>query len=59
VTKYRFKIIDKEIENALKWIIKEICDWKEIDIMEGAVKEEHIHMYLQIPPKHSISDVMK
>ena len=58
VTKYRFKIIDKEIEIALKWIIKEICDWKEIDILEGAVKEDHIHMYLQIPPKHSVSDVM-
>ena len=59
VTKYRFKIIDKEIEIALKWIIKEICDWKEIEIIEGAVKEEHIHLYLQIPPKHSISNVMK
>jgi len=59
VTKYRFKIIDQEIEIALKWIIKEICDWKGIDILEGAVKEEHIHLYLQIPPKYSISDVLK
>ena len=59
VTKYRFKIINKEIEIALKWIIKEICDWKDIEIIEGAVKEEHIHLYLQIPPKYSISDVMK
>ena len=59
VTKYRFRIIDQEIAIALKWVIKDICDWKEIDILEGAVKEEHVHMYLQIPPKHSISDVMK
>ena len=59
VTKYRFKIIDKEIETALKWAIKDICDWKEIEMLEGAVKEEHVHMYLQIPPKYSISDVMK
>ena len=59
VTKYRFKIIDKKTEIALKWIIKEICDWKGIEILEGAVKEEHIHLYLQIPPKLSISDVMK
>ena len=59
VTKYRFRIIDKEIEVVLKWIIKEICDWKRIDILEGAVKEEHVHLYLQIPPKYSISDVMK
>lgn len=59
VTKYRFKIIDQEIEIALKWAIKEICNWKGIEILEGAVKEEHIHLYLQIPPKYSISDVMK
>ena len=59
VTKYRFRVIDKEIEIALKWAIKDICDWKEIGILEGAVKEEHVHLYLQIPPKYSISDVMK
>ena len=58
VTKYRFRIIDKEIEVALKWVIKEICDWKGIEILEGAVKEEHIHLYLQILPKYSISDAM-
>lgn len=59
VTKYRFKIIDKRIEVALKWAIKHICDWKGIDILEGAVGEEHVHLYLQIPPKYSISDTMK
>ena len=59
VTKYRFKVLDKNMEIALKWAIKEICDWKEIDILEGAVMPEHIHLYLQIPPKHSISDTVK
>src|SRR4030066_1405672 len=59
VTKYRFRIIDKNIEIALKWAIKDTCDWKGIEILEGAVKEEHVHMYLQIPPKYSISDVVK
>jgi len=59
VTKYRFRVIDKEVEIALKWAIKDICDWKDIEILEGAVKEEHVHLYLQIPPKYSISDVMK
>ena len=59
VTKYRFRVIDKDIEIALKWAIKDICDWKDIVILEGAVKAEHIHLYLQIPPKYSISDTMK
>ena len=58
-TKYRFKIIDEKIETGLKWAIKEVCDWKDIQILEGSIGEEHIHLYLQIPPKYSISDVMK
>ena len=58
-TKYRFKIISKEIEIALKWAIKEICDWKDIEILEGTVAQEHVHLYLRIPPKYSISDAMK
>ena len=59
ITKYRFKVIDDEIRMALKWSIKHTCDWKGIDIIKGAVGEEHIHLYLDIPPKYSISDVMK
>ena len=59
ITKYRFRVIDDDIKTALKWIIKEVCDWKDIEILEGAVMEEHIHLYLQIPPKHSISDVLQ
>lgn len=59
VTKYRFRIIDTEVETALKWIIKEVCDWRGVDILEGAVRPEHIHLYLQIPPKYSVADIMK
>ena len=59
VTKYRFLVIDPDVELALKWAIKEICDWKDIVIIEGAVKAEHVHLYLNIPPKYSISEVMQ
>ena len=59
ITKYRFRVIDKEIKTALKWSIKQVCDWKGIEIIEGSISEEHIHLYLQIPPKYSISDAVK
>jgi len=59
ITKYRFKVIDDDIKLALKWSIKHTCDSKDIQIIEGAVGEEHVHLYLNIPPKYSISDVMK
>ena len=59
ITKYRFKVIDDDVKLALKWSIKHVCDSKDIQIIEGAVGEEHVHLYLNIPPKYSISDVMK
>jgi putative transposase len=59
ITKYRFKVINEDIKLALKWSIKHTCDWKDINIIEGTVEQEHIHLYLGIPPKYSISDVMK
>jgi len=59
ITKYRFKVLDTEIATALKWSIKHTCDWKDIEILSGTVGEEHVHLYLQIPPKYSISDVMQ
>jgi putative transposase len=59
ITKYRFKVIKENIKQALKWRIKEICDWKDIEILAGDVQEEHIHLYLRIPPKHSIANVIK
>lgn len=59
ITKYRFKVIDDEIKTSLKWSIKQVCDSKDIEIIRGTVGENHIHLYLQIPPKYSISNVMK
>ena len=59
ITKYRFRVIDEDVKLALKWSIKHTCDWKDIKIIEGAVEKEHVHLYLNIPPKYSISDVMK
>lgn len=59
ITKYRFRVIDEEIRNTLKWSIKHTCDSKGIEIIKGTVGAEHIHLYLQIPPKYSVSDTMK
>lgn len=59
ITKYRFKVIDNDIKLALKWSIKHTCDSKDIQIIEGVVGEEHVHLYLNIPPKYSISDAMQ
>ena len=59
VPKYRYKVLVGEVRERLKDILTELCEWQEITILEGAIKEDHVHMYLSVPPKHSPSHVMK
>ena len=59
IPKYRYQVLVKEIKPRLKEILVELCDWLDIDIIEGAIVSDHIHMYLSVPPKYSPSHVMK
>jgi len=59
VPQYRYKVLVGEIRERLRDILTELCEWQEITILEGAIKDDHVHMYLSVPPKHSPSHVMK
>ena len=39
-------------------IIKDLCQWKGIEIIEGEMAVDHVHLLLSIPPKMSVSGVM-
>jgi putative transposase len=57
--KYRGKIIaDKYIKAELKRIFKAICRWKGFHILGWHVGDEHIHLYVSIPPKYSVAYAM-
>ena len=36
-------------------ILRELCEWKKIQIVEAEVCPDHVHMLLEIPPKYSVS----
>lgn len=56
VTKYRGKVmVSKYIKDELKRIIKMICKWKHWPIKSWHIGDEHIHLYIIIPPKYSVS----
>jgi putative transposase len=59
IPKYRYQVLVKEIKHRLKEILIELCDWLDIDIIEGAIASDHVHMYLSVPPKYAPSHVMK
>jgi putative transposase len=58
VAKYRHKVFSKNIREAVRDEIKKLCVWLSIEVIEGHVSKDHIHMCLAIPPKHSISDII-
>ena len=59
VPKYRYQILVKEVKPRLKEILTELCEWLDIEIIEGAICSDHIHMYVSVPPKYSTSHIMK
>ena len=56
--KYRRKVIYNEIKADIRSIIKDLCSWKGVEIIEGHLMPDHVHLLLSIPPKYSVSQVM-
>ena len=56
--KYRRKIFYKENRVEIGKILRELCNWKQVKIVEAEVCPDHIHMLVSIPPKYSVSQFM-
>ena len=56
--KYRRKIIYNKYRESIRDIIKSLCSYKGIEILEGHLMPYHVHLLLSIPPKYSVSSVM-
>ena len=58
IPKYRKKILYGQLRQDVREIIKTLCKYKDVEIIDGAVCVDHIHLSLAIPPKYSISNFM-
>ena len=56
--KYRRKIIYNQIRADIREIIRELCKYKGVEIIEGHMMPDHVHLLLSIPPKMSVSSFM-
>ena len=56
--KYRRKIFYGEKRREIGAILRKLCEWKGINIIEAEVCPDHIHMLVEIPPKYSVSSFM-
>ena len=56
--KYRRKAFYGSNRLEIGAILRELCRWKEVTIIEAEVCPDHVHMFVEIPPKLSISTFM-
>ena len=56
--KYRRKVFFEEKRAEIREILRELCKWKGVDIIEGEICPDHVHLLLSIPPKLSVSGFM-
>jgi len=56
--KYRFRILGDEVGKSVREIIRQLCSWRGIEILEGKVQVDHVHLVISVPPKYAISSVL-
>ena len=56
--KYRRKAIYGELRKDIREYIRTLCKYKGVEIIEGHMMIDHVHLLLSIPPKMSVSSLM-
>ena len=59
ITKYRYKVLTKEIGLRIRELMRQVCDTNDIEIIKGRISKDHIHLYISYPPKLSVSEIVR
>ena len=58
IPKYRRKVLYGQVRNDVREILRTLCEYKNVEIVEGAVCADHVHLCVRIPPKMAVSEFM-
>ena len=58
IPKYRRKEIYGKLRSDIGQIIRQLCSYKGVEIIEAHAMSDHIHMLVRIPPKIAVSNFM-
>ena len=59
VTKYRYPVLQGDLQKRTKDLIVQICDSENVQILKGVVSKDHVHIHIEYRPSLSISVLMK
>ena len=57
--KYRGKILVGDVALALEGIIRKTCKEMKIEVIDMVVNVDHVHLFIEYPPKYSVSFIAK
>ena len=58
IPKYRRKVMYGKLRSAIGRILRDLCQQKGVEVLEGHGMPDHIHLWLKIPPKYSVSYII-
>jgi len=58
IPKNRRKIVYGSLKRDIGKIIRNLCEYKQIEVIEGTACADHIHLCLSIPPKYAVSAIV-
>ena len=58
IPKYRRKVIYGQVRSKIGRILRELCRQRGVELVEGHIMPDHVHMCLSIPPKFSVAHTL-
>lgn len=56
--KYRRQAIYGKVKENIGRMLRKLCEYKEVEILEAEACPDHIHMLVTIPPKYSVAQIV-
>jgi len=59
ITKYRYRILQGEIQRRVRTIVAEVAEQMGVMIINGVISSDHVHIFVSIPPHIAESDFVQ
>lgn len=59
VTKYRYQVLTGDVGLRVRELVRQTCEYLEIEILRGVISQDHVHLLVSAPPHISPSDIMR
>lgn len=58
-TKYRYKLLRGDVQLRVREIVRQVCAENGVEILKEVVSSDHVHVFVSVPPKLAVSDLMR